>query len=453
MNVRHFNTFEKLKRALSFCVAGTGIVAGIICMDSQGLAQSFADPLKINWISGPQQITIGSYANVNIPSGYRFADGNGARIILESENNPVPNDLIGIIAANSGKWCAVMEYSPKGYVKNPDTGQLNTTAVLKDVQKQFQSGDSGTAITALNWNSQPAYDPLNHSLAWSLQVQTPSSKVLNETSVLLGRHGILEVTDARAYPLAAGPSLTEIMPNIAFPKGERYSDYQAGDKVSEIGLSELITGKNDSTGEFTGAAAAWIYSGLSLLVLGGLVVLWKKSRRRSAAPRVPVAANANGASIHQPVLQNGELNGDSHQNGEPVVAKQGNRGRRKRIFDYPRFYTNVMNELSFHSYGGNWPLNGKANGKVNGANGNGHTNGHANGHSNGSNGSGINESIKAGIEELILTQKNLIQEQKCLLEQQTKLIEQKRWLIEEQTAFFKGQSGIISERQFPLKFE
>jgi hypothetical protein len=33
------------------------------------------------------------------------------------------------------------------------------------------------------------------------------------------------------------------------------------------------------------------------------------------------------------------------------------------------------------------------------------------------------------------------------------LIEEKRWLIEEQTAFIKGQAGMMNEQQFPLKFE
>ena len=449
------------------------------------------DPLKnVNWIAGPQSGTLG-VADLNIPAGYRFADARGARIILDSVNNPAPDDLIGVLAPASGKWWAILEYSSKGYLKNADITKLNNTKVLKEVLAQVGGKDGNPSITGLNWQSQPAYDAATHSLSWSLQIVTPSAKVLNQTVALLGRHGVLQITAVQPYPITDAPSLKELASNITFKDGEHYTDYQTGDKVAVVGLAELIAGPQHAStagifGGGLGAVAVWAYFSLGMCVLGGGLVLFFRRKGSAGQVRVPVqapvaAASAfNGSFSHATLsLNNGHGvehsngNGNGNENGHAYVkvapaiqsrgTKPGHRNRRKRVFDYPKFYTNVMRELSLHSYGpstsnGKTNGNGHTNGHSNGHS-NGHTNGHANGNGssngNGSNGNGASshETIKSEIVGLIATQKNLIEEQKCLLEQQTRLIEEKRWLIQEQTAFIKGQSEMIDQQQFPLKFE
>ena len=444
----------------------------------------------VNWVSGPQSLSVGNYADLQVPQGYRWVDGLAARAVLEGQNNPVPDDLIGVIAPDSGKWWAVVEFSPNGYLK--DAAQFTSPAALKSAETALndQRAKQGlSSVTSLDWQTKPVYDSQAHTLTWSIQVQTPSSKALDERLVMLGRHGILQITAVQPYPFTDAPFLKGLASDVAFKDGERYTDYQKGDKIATVGLAELITGDNETNlaaaRGFGGSAAALVYAGLGACVLvGGLVVVMKRKKhhhRRSARVSAPAAAapvvshsHGNGLSAHAGNGNGNGSNGSSAlKNGQaavPAMAKvslnQGqrkdskhNRNRRRKVFDYPKFYTNVMRELSLHSYGpGVSMTNGKnSNGRSNG-HANGHTNGHAhaNGHSNGSNGqangtngNGVNEAIKSEIGELIASQKNLIQEQKLLLEQQTKLIEEKRWLIEEQTAFLKGQS----EGQFPLKFE
>jgi hypothetical protein len=297
---------------------------------------------------------------------------------------------------------------------------------------------------------------------------------------MLGRHGILQITAVQPYPFTDAPFMKGLASDVAFKDGESYADYQKGDKIASIGLAEFVTGENEAnmaanSHGFSGATAALVYAGLGACVLvGGLVVMMKRKKHhhRPARTSAPVAAAAPMASKSMASHASNGSNGSSaHKNGQPaapatakVSLNQGqrkhlkhNRNRRRKVFDYPKFYTNVMRELSLHSYGpGVSMVNGKkANGHANGHQ-NGHMNGNGNGHANGANGTnganggnGVNEAIKSEIGELIASQKNLIQEQKLLLEQQTRLIEEKRWLIEEQTAFLKGQS----DQQFPLKFE
>jgi len=477
MNVRFLKTSLGWKNSCIFCLVA--IFTGLFSLRQQCFAQMsllqpvqpnmFVNPSRqLNWISGPQKLSLGTLADFNIPQGYRLTDAAGARFILENNGIAVPKDIIGLLTDD--KSTAIIEYSPKGYVKSADIAQINPATVLKDVQERIQvQNDSKqvmSSIKSLNWQSVPAYDSPTHSFAWSLQVQTASSRELNETVVLLGRHGILQITSILSYPLGNSPPLKQLVEsNIAFKDGERYTDYQSGDKVAEIGLADIIAGPKPKSSLFAGgfgAVAAWTYSGLAVcLVLGGVLIVHRNKRQpRRASVRAPVMANASSAHASatnavaaEPALalNNHKLNGNGNGHHTPVKvspaqkreSKQFNRNRRKRVFDYPKFYTNVMRELSLHSYGpGGVATNGKS-----------HANGHSNGHANGTNGSKANETIKSEIVELIATQKNLIQEQKCLLEQQTRLIEEKRWLIEEQTAFLKGQSSLIDEQQYPLKFK
>lgn len=480
MNVQSIKTPGGVRHVVAACLVG--VVTGTVCVQ-QSLAQQansqspvFSDPLKqINWISGPQKVSIGSFADVSIPNGYRFTDARGARVILDNANTPVPNDLIGVLADSGGTWWAVMEYDKNGYIKSADLSQIDSAAVLKSVQKHLQNQDN-RGITSLTWQSQPAFDAQADSVTWSIQAKAGSAETLNEGVALLGRHGVMEVTAVRPYPLAAAPALAQIVSkDITFKAGERYADYQNGDAVGEISLAGLIAGDGGRAVQ-TGTATwvYWVYSGLAVCVAfaGFMVVGSRKKQRRHRAVRTPVpvaqAVPAAQPAVVAPVrpsvqasvpLTNVKLNGHAKTNGTSVDRNgKFHRNRRKRVFDYPKFYTHVMKELSFHAYEAS-PLmmNGKSrNGHTNGYT-NGHTNGNgANGHTNGANGSNgsngtSNDSFKSGVEELIATQKALIQEQKCLLEQQTRLIEEKRWLIEEQTAFLKGQ--VLSEQQFPLKFE
>lgn len=496
MNVQSLNPSGGVRRVVAAFLLG--VVTGTACVQPS-LAQQFssqsvvfADPLKqLNWISGPQNITIGDFAKVTIPDGYRFTDARGARVILENANTPVPNDLVGVLADKAGTWWAVLQYDKTGYIKSTDLAKIDSGSVLKEVQKQLQSQDNAAGVTSLAWKSQPAFDAQSGSLAWALQVSASSARTLKEGVALLGRHGILEVTAARAYPLATAPALNQIVAkNISFQPGERYADYQNGDKTGPIELAGLVSG--DNSGNATNAPGTatwvyWVYAGLVVcLGCAGFMVLSSRKKNRNRLVQAPVSgpAAAQAATVAQaasiaPVTStaNGhvplttvKLNGNGHHskaNGSNGAAsgrngKHFHRNRRKRMFDYPKFYTHVMKELSFHAYEASPTANGKArngnsyaNGHVNGlANTNG-ANGHTNGTNgtNGANGLQENGSVKSGIEELIATQKALIHEQKCLLEQQTRLIEEKRWLIEEQTAFLKGQAGMINDQQFPLKFE
>ena len=486
MNSRDLKKFRGW--AFSAVSSLVAILAALFCLQQSCQAQlvsqsgASANPLTyVNWFSGPQTVTLGNVADVNIPDGYRLTGVDGAQMILTSINNPIPDDLVGILTPETGKWMAILEYSPSGYVKDPDVKQIDTKAVLRQVLDQI-TWKNGQSVASLSWQSQPSYHASSHLLEWSFLVTTPTStKVLSQTAAILGRHGVLQVTIVRPLSLTDVPSPEQLASNITFKNGERYTDYQSGDKVAELELADLICGTKhpQATRGGTGAAAASIYSVITVgLVTGGIVIIRRRNKTKNRPEvvlrgkrrhhrhrsRVPVPALAAAIKNKAPVTVSSTPSGPS-----PVAVKNSpsispawpkpvfkysngsrsfHRHRRKRIFDYPKFYTKVMSELSF-TYLQATNTNGKShsNGRANG-HGNGNSNGHGNHHSNNHpapSGTNANQPVKSEIEDLIATQKSLIQEQKKTLEQQEKLIEEKRSLIEEQTALLKTQTALAAD--------
>jgi hypothetical protein len=206
-----------------------------------------------------------------------------------------------------------------------------------------------------------------------------------------------------------------------------------------------------------GTIVGWIYCGLAACFLAAVIVaVFRRKKMQRQRSRAPIWARAsknksrvNSISSNSSSVRNGKPGGNArpklvsnHSHG----SKPFHHNRRKRVFDYSKFYAKVMRELSRHSYEPPAKTNAKS-----------HSNGHANGHSNGhaaANNMNTNQSTKSEIEDLVAAQKSMIQEQKRLLDEQTRLIEEKRCFIEEQIAFLKTRAELPAEPQSNrLKFQ
>lgn len=201
---------------------------------------------------------------------------------------------------------------------------------------------------------------------------------------------------------------------------------------------------------FRGAiVTAWVYCGFILFLLtGGLVNLRRNKqfrRRAHGADTRPVnKPPVNRVSVSKPLpvdVKKTGLNG--HAWPKPVFRRK----RRKRVFNYSKFYMRVVKELSSHSHAPASTMKGTSP-----SNGHGHGDSHS--HANGQPGghtaphrATVNQVVKSEIKELIAGQEILIQKQRSLLEQQATLIEEKNRIIEEQTAFLKMQSGLAADRR------
>lgn len=463
-------------------------VVSTLCSAGESLSLAAPDEAVVRWTSGPARASLGSLVEIKIPAGYRFTDVAGAKDLLHQMKNPVPNGLVGILAPESGQWWAVLTYKDIGYVKDAGKSPIDATAILKSITDRAQRQNEDRAvhglapITSVNWKLPPAFDATAHTVEWAVQAQTQGAQVINHTMRLLGRQGVLDATVVEPYHNGADLTpLKSLMENISFKPGQRYTDYQKGDTVADIGLAGLITGDEDSVAaqKDTAAAAAkgaggwsWYgYVGIGVLAGGGALLLRGAFRRRHHKKYdASVSALTNGigkeneiggiktfAQTHAALALSAPAASDNgHQ---PVDAKPAqvkpvakpeeikteavagsgshhHRGeRRRKVFDYHLFYTDTVLKLSSGSYVGAPNGAGKTNGRLNGSLDRTAAKKPAQGN--------LEQSIVQAHLDLIANQKDLIEEQKRLMIQQAKLIEEKSKLIAEKSQLLDRQTDLF----------
>jgi hypothetical protein len=146
-------------------------------------------------VTGPATVSLGDLAEITVPAGFRFVEPTGARQILMSMNNPVPQNLLGMLRPEVGGWFAIVEFADLGYVSDASS-TLDANEIMKAVRANFtrqskaQAGASAPSIGKVNWAVPPAYAaegnrlyaldlaPYNEALATAKQRKTggdPSS--------------------------------------------------------------------------------------------------------------------------------------------------------------------------------------------------------------------------------------------------------------------------------------
>ncbi len=423
------------------------------------------------WVSGPNVASLGSIAGITVPPGYRLLDEAGARAFLERSGNPVPKGLIGILAPQSDQWWAVLAFTSVGYLKDADKEPLDPVAILQAMRKRIEQENPGAmkqgraSVASVDWKELPSYDSATHSLGWAVEAETQSTQTINNTVLIFGRSGVLEITAVQPYRAGADlPPVMQLARNITFKEGQRYADYQSGDKVARISLLGLIV-DDEHLKAWTASSgpsfAAWVFYSLIGCFAGGGAVLYLKVRLRSVPRAIHSEGGHEPAAEATPVQSTGLSNADdgsialkpgaqkirSNGNNGSKAGKSDRRGR-KMAFDYAKFYTDfVMNTEFVMKPGIVAPV---------------HSNGMGSLASNGHNGgSETAPSLQAGpnmgvatasLAELIANQKALINEQMQLIQEQTRFIEEKKKFIKDQNELLERQSPEFAN-QYSLKLD
>lgn len=129
-------------------------------------------PHPINWVQGPTLAKLGDYAEIQVPKGFLFADGNGARKYLELSHNPVSNQELGVIAPRSEQesWYIIFEFNEVGYVKDDEGSSLDSKALLESIQQgteesnDIRKKNGWAAFHVTGWYTEPFYDQTTHNL-------------------------------------------------------------------------------------------------------------------------------------------------------------------------------------------------------------------------------------------------------------------------------------------------
>lgn len=245
------------------------------------LAQDAADPEEAEfnkqmekmckWVKGPGNLPVGDIASIKVPKGFRGANAEDTKKLMEMMHNPVSGRELGLIGDDKLDWFFVFEFEECGYVKDDDKADLDADAMLESIKEGNDHGNEerrrrgwGT-IDIIGWEQKPAYDEATQNLAWATRASSDGDEIINYNTRRLGRRGVMEITlvcDPELLPKAL-PEFKKIMNGYSFASGSRYGDFQSGDRIAAYGLTALVTG---------GVAAVALKTGI-LQKFGKLIIV------------------------------------------------------------------------------------------------------------------------------------------------------------------------------------
>lgn len=289
-----------MNSSFSLCIAPFGrlmlfasiLVTPILALNAQEDESSVAAQPDVDWIMGPATEDLGSWAEVKIPSEYRFAGGDDTREIMEYFGNPPTDREYGYIEPESPEenWFAVFEFNETGYIKDDDKNDIDAEEILAD----YRAGTEATNewrrergepdLTLVGWKIQPKYYEESNTIEWATTLESRGERIVNYNIRMLGREGVMEVTivlDENQVPRVVG-EVKKILKGYEYKSGHRYADYVEGDKIAEYGLAALVAG-----GAVAVAAQTGILAGLFVFLRKGWYIIlaavagafqWIKSR-------------------------------------------------------------------------------------------------------------------------------------------------------------------------------
>jgi uncharacterized membrane-anchored protein len=253
------------------------------------LTESQKKLLAIKWQPGPIKGSLGDIAEIDVPEGFLFLDGDETRKFLELNENLTNGKELGMMATQDLGWFVAFDFSDIGYVKDDEKADLDADEILTSLREGNEAGNQQKKIrgwktlSLLGWAAAPKYDEASHNLEWAIKLEDDADKsiTLNHFIRVLGREGVMEVSLVTApedYEKTL-PEMRKLLTSFSFKAGQKYSEYRQGDKIAAIGLTGLIVG---------GGVAAAAKSGL----LGGLLKVLGKS-----AKLLVIAVGAAAAGI------------------------------------------------------------------------------------------------------------------------------------------------------------
>ena len=414
--------------------------------------------LPIEWTAGPAKVQLGFVAELQIPEGYKFTGAKGARIELQQLRLATPQNLVGILEPSTGGTPVILEFAEVGFVKEADDAFLDQTGVLKTAQERMQQQNGELTkqglplIGALEWETTPNYDPARHTLEWGFKIATQPEATISHSIRLLGRRGFLDITSVRpAKSLQEEAPVKMIAQSISFIEGENYANYQPGDKQASAGLAELVVNQNTAAPEPTTTPSArrarflWKMAGVLgvfVFALLGIGLLKKVVRRRPSQQWVPrEEAPVRQAASRPSLASAGSKPKEAAMvTSKPPLAKPANHNhnsngsRRRKIFDYNRYFSDLMSAVSSQGNQGDVLLsngysleNGRMLGMV----------------ERPDSAPAFSGKPAEATAEVLAHQRALIEEQKHLIQEQSKVIEEKSKLIAEKNQLLKMQAELM----------
>lgn len=271
-------------------------IGGFLSLAALGIFLVFqgsgiAGESQVTWIEGPARVDVGSnLAQMDLGPDYLFANGEDTRAIMSYIGNPPTDYEVGMVASKdeNASWFIVFEHYAVGYIRDDDKDNIATASILESYRKgteesneeRVKQGYSPLRITG--WYEEPHYDERTHNLTWAMLAEDNKGQVVNYNIRLLGRKGYISavlVADPSTLT-ALKPQLAGIIGNLSYKSGNRYTEFEQGDKVAKYGLTALVAGGAGAAAVKFGLfkALARFGKAIVLAMLAFIAVIWKLIR-------------------------------------------------------------------------------------------------------------------------------------------------------------------------------
>lgn len=193
---------------------------------------------------------LGRHATIEIPPGFRYADGSTTAEVMEEFGN-LPSTYEGMIGIGNLDWFVVFEFEETGYVDDSEKDDLDADALLKSMKEAEKVSNEERVrrgldtLDTVGWAVEPSYNEETNNLEWGVILQDGNGhQAVNYLAKVLGRRGIMHTTlvcnpeDLQAVL----PAYRKLMEGFSYKEEQAYADFEEGDKVAEYGMKALIAG-------------------------------------------------------------------------------------------------------------------------------------------------------------------------------------------------------------------
>jgi uncharacterized membrane-anchored protein len=230
----------------------TPLALAIACLLALGGTLS-AEPnqrIPIPMKSGPTTGTLGTTATLVVPAKYKFVEQKDMRTLNEMFQNPHnPNDL-GALMPEDESWVIYFSFAAEGKVPDDEKDKLDADAILSGIregtaeQNKERKRRGWAEFNIVGWELKPFFDDETKNLTWAIRGESQGTQNINYEARVLGRRGYMSVTLVLEPDQlqAARPEFNRLLKGFSYNTGEKYADWQPGDKVATYGLAALAGG-------------------------------------------------------------------------------------------------------------------------------------------------------------------------------------------------------------------
>jgi uncharacterized membrane-anchored protein len=146
-------------------------------------------------------------------------------------------------------WFGILEFSADGYVD--DKEEIDADELLESLKQgteaanEMRRKNGWSEMKITGWRRAPHYDETTNRLEWAIDADnSDGTSSTNFNTRILGRRGVTSavlVTDPAHFE-ADLAEFRQTLVGYEFNPGERYSEFQEGDKVAAYGLGALVLG-------------------------------------------------------------------------------------------------------------------------------------------------------------------------------------------------------------------